>query len=108
MEKNSIALLMLMFLLIGINQIRAASIISYSLTTQNPQQFEKVELNIQVSATFSNAYNIPEIILDMVATSPSGKTIVQPCFMSLVIVPHPTGQQDLHLKRAEITPIFSA
>ena len=60
--------------------INQPSILSYSLATPNPQQFGKAEINIQVSATFSNAYNASEIVLDMIATSPSGKTIIQPCF----------------------------
>ena len=46
----------------------------------SPQQFTKVEFTIPVTTPFTNAYDANEISLDMVATSPSGLTIVQPCF----------------------------
>ncbi len=42
--------------------------------------YEKTEWDISLTAPFTNPYNSKEITLDMVLTSPSGKTVAMPCF----------------------------
>jgi endoglucanase len=72
--------LLLAMLSIFVIQVNAQTISSYAMVTGSAQQYTKVEFNIAVSGSFSNAYNAAEISLDMMITSPAGVSIDQPCY----------------------------
>lgn len=48
--------------------------------TSNIRQYEKAEFSIVLKETFENPYDQREVALNMVLTSPSGKSLVLPCF----------------------------
>lgn len=48
--------------------------------TENSIQFEKVEFALSLKAPFINPYDSRDIALDMILTSPSGRSMTLPCF----------------------------
>ena len=46
----------------------------------NVKQYSKTEFDVSVSSAFNNPYDEREIALNMILTSPSGKTLVLPCY----------------------------
>ena len=50
------------------------------LLTKTPRQYEKAEWNIQLRGVWTNPYLEEEVTLDMHLISPSGKSLVLPCY----------------------------
>jgi hypothetical protein len=50
------------------------------LINKTVNQYEKAEWDIKLNTTFENPYDLNEITLDLIITSPSGEKLVQPCF----------------------------
>lgn len=48
--------------------------------TKNPFQYQKSEWEIELNTDFVNPFDMNEITLDMLLTSPSGAKLVLPCF----------------------------
>lgn len=57
-----------------------AQIGRFVLLTKLPRQYERVEWNIQLTASWANPYLQEDVYLDMHITSPSGKSILLPCY----------------------------
>jgi hypothetical protein len=53
---------------------------SQRLVTADVRQYEKAEFGITLKENFSNPYDEREVALNMVLTSPSGKSLLLPCF----------------------------
>lgn len=53
---------------------------SERLVTSNVRQYEKAEFSIVLKEDFRNPYDQREVALNMVLTSPSGKSLLLPCF----------------------------
>ena len=48
--------------------------------TTNSIQFEKTEFDIELTSVFTNPFDSKEIALDMLITSPTGKSLALPCY----------------------------
>lgn len=68
------------------------------LLNKEVHQYQKAEWNIDVSSIFVNPYDLNEITLDLIVTSPTGEKLVQPCFF----VSGTSGNQSLW--KARFTP----
>ena len=75
-----------------------AQIQSTTLVTKSVSQYQKTDWNIEVTSTFTNPYDLNEITLDLILTSPAGEKLVQPCFFESGT----TGNQSLW--KARFTP----
>lgn len=53
---------------------------SYKLLSTSVKQYELAEWEINLKADFENPYLQEDIALDLIFTSPSGKTLVLPCY----------------------------
>src|SRR5688572_16889357 len=77
---------MRIFLIISISILCLAGgcaqklITRHDLITQEVKQYQKAEFDIEVSSTFKNPYDEREVALDMLLTSPSGKSLMLPCY----------------------------
>lgn len=60
-------------------------------------QYEKAEFDINIKSSFTNPYDAKEIALDMMITTPSGNSIVLPCFYN-------SGTSDASGWKARFTP----
>lgn len=67
----------LLFLCAG---IACAQIKTVTLKTVNPSLYERVDIDIELVAKFSNPYFQEEAALDMHITTPSGKKLMLPCY----------------------------
>jgi hypothetical protein len=59
-----------------------AQIHSVSTVSTPAAQYGKIELDLNLTAEWSNPYDPKEVALDMALTAPSGKTLSLPCFYS--------------------------
>lgn len=57
-----------------------AQILKTELLNETVTQYQKAEWNISLKTSWNNPYAYAEIALDMLLTSPSGKTLTLPCF----------------------------
>ena len=55
-------------------------IIKSSIHTTQPEQYSKVEVDIELMQKFNNPYMQEEAALDMLIVTPSGKEQVLPCY----------------------------
>ncbi len=69
-----------LFLILAVCSVSTAQIKQAILKTEKVQQFGKAEWDIQLTGEWSNPYLMEDIALDMLLTSPSGKTVTVPCF----------------------------
>lgn len=56
----------------------------YSLLTTRVWQYQKAEWNIDINETFQNPFDSREVSLDMMITTPSGRSLVLPCYYDTV------------------------
>lgn len=80
---KSIKLFCLLFLTLAFtitNAFGQNKIKKYKLLTSAVQQYERADWEINLKANFDNPYLQEDITLDLVFTSPSGKSIVLPCY----------------------------
>jgi hypothetical protein len=68
---------------ISVSFLHAQKIVSYS-SPEKTAQFARTNFEIHVNGAFRNPHDLREVTLDMIATSPSGKKIVVPCYFELV------------------------
>ena len=74
------------FTLVGVfallvNSLHAQKLISKQLLlTKHVKQYEKTEFEISAAIDFINPYDQQDVSLDMIVTSPSGKSLVVPCY----------------------------
>lgn len=80
--KKYFTLIHLIFLLISVSSVSYAQdkINKSTLQTSPPVQYEKTEFDIALASSFTNPYDSREIGLDLILTSPTGKSITLPCF----------------------------
>ena len=97
--KNSAIPLILLFFLSAIFNINAQSKIT-SINSLNKQvlQYHKAEWGIQLHSKFDNPYDRRDVKLDMLLTSPSGQSIVLPCF-------YDSGDTTVSLWKARFAPV---
>jgi hypothetical protein len=60
--------------------IAQEAIKSVNRLTSNPLEYEKTEIEINLSVPFENPYDAKDVKLDMILDSPSGKPLTLPCF----------------------------
>lgn len=65
---------------VGVNSYAQIKIESHNLLNKTVTEYEKAEWNIHLSAPFINPFDQNDIILDMILTAPSGKSVVVPCY----------------------------
>lgn len=75
--KNRIFLLVC---LLGLSITMCGQIIKSSILTTRPEQYSKVEVDIELMQKFNNPYMQEDIALDMLLITPSGKKQILPCF----------------------------
>lgn len=73
-------LLFLLPFLFVLNGFTQSAIIRVNQLTTNSIQFEKTEFDIDLITGFTNPFDSKEIALDMLITSPAGKTLALPCY----------------------------
>ena len=66
-------------LCLGLSLGTGAQIRQSTLLTFLPEQYGKVELDIEVKQSYRNPYAQEDIALDMLVTAPSGKELRLPC-----------------------------
>lgn len=71
---------LLLLCLLGLNSPMEGQTIQSSVVTARPQQYGKVEVDIQLRQHFTNPYRQEEVALDMLITAPSAKEEVLPCY----------------------------
>lgn len=76
MKKFCLAIL----ILFTANQTLFAQIKQATLITAKPALYRKAEWNIKLIGTWDNPYLQQDVALDMLLTSPSGKSLVLPCY----------------------------
>lgn len=74
---NKIRLIVLMLL---VNGVCIGQIKTIVFKTSNPEQYSKVDFDVELIAQFSNPYFQEEVALDMNIVTPSGKKITLPCY----------------------------
>lgn len=62
------------------NSFGRSKIKGFKLLTISAKQFERTDWEINLKADFENPYLQEDITLDLLFTSPSGKTLVLPCY----------------------------
>jgi hypothetical protein len=60
--------------------IACAQIKTVSLKTATPQQYGRIDIDIELVAKFTNPYFQEEVALNMQITTPSGKKLLLPCY----------------------------
>ena len=65
------------FAIQGFSQV---AITKVNQLTTNAIQFEKTEFDLDLTTVYSNPFDSKEIALDMLITSPAGKSLVLPCY----------------------------
>ena len=84
------------------SSVAGAEIKRVTLKTKNPIQYNKVDIDIELVAQFSNPYFQEEVKLDMYIKTPSGKELVYLVILSWEKVRKPHyGKLDLLLKNQE-------
>lgn len=73
---KKIILLLLIFFAVTSN----AQIKNVTLKTNQPIQYERVDIDIELTTKFTNPYFQEEAALDMLITTPSGKKLLLPCY----------------------------
>lgn len=73
-------------------------IIKSSIYTTQPEQYNKVEIDIELSQKFDNPYMQEDIALDMLIITPSGKEQALPCYFVS------EKKRDLSFWKARYTP----
>lgn len=66
--------------LLSMNISIYGQIIKSSIHTTQPEQYSKVEVDIELMQKFNNPYMQEEVALDMLIVTPSGKEQVLPCY----------------------------
>lgn len=79
MKTNRYLLFILLFF-IGFHSRASSQISQYTLLTTEPRQYEKMEWDITLICTWENPYLYPNIAVDMLFETPSGKSISLPCY----------------------------
>jgi hypothetical protein len=77
---NKTYFFLLLSFIFAMNGFSQETIKAVSQLTTNSIQFEKTEFDIDVTSGFSNPFDSKEIALDMLLTSPSGKSLSLPCY----------------------------
>ncbi|MBU3814574.1 MAG: DUF5060 domain-containing protein [Candidatus Bacteroides intestinipullorum] len=85
-------------LCLGLSLGTGAQIRQSTLLTFLPEQYGKVELDIEVKQSYRNPYAQEDIALDMLVTAPSGKELRLPCYFEKA------GQGKLSYWKAHFTP----
>ena len=57
-----------------------AQVKTANITTAQPMQYQRVDITIELIAKWANPYLQEDVALDMLITSPSGKSLVLPCY----------------------------
>ncbi len=76
MKKFCLAIL----IVISTTQFLQAQINSTKLLTKKPFEYDKTVFDIQLTANWNNPYLQEDVALDMLITSPSGKSLTLPCY----------------------------
>jgi hypothetical protein len=74
--KNSI----IIWVLLLITGSSFAQIKTVTLKTIRPEQYERIDIDIELIAGFQNPYIQEEVALDMLITTPSGDKLLLPCY----------------------------
>jgi len=77
--KTKYILLFLSFIY-AVNGFAQDAISRVNQLTVNAVQFEKTEFDIELTSVFTNPFDSKEIALDMLLTSPAGKSLALPCY----------------------------
>ena len=56
----------------------------YRLLTTTVLQYQKAEWSIDINETYKNPFDSREVSLDMMITTPSGKSLALPCYFDTV------------------------
>lgn len=72
--------ILLLICLVSISVTINGQIIKSSIHTAQPEQYNKVEINIELTQKFDNPYMQEDIALDLLVSTPSGKEQVLPCY----------------------------
>lgn len=77
---NKIYFFLLLSFIFTMNGFSQEAIKGINQLTSNSIQFEKTEFDIAIISDFVNPFDSKEIALDMLLTSPSGKSLALPCY----------------------------
>lgn len=75
MKKTTLLILAVLFANVVAGQIKTVT-----LNTNAPEQYARVDIEIELVAKFENPHFQEEVALDMHITAPSGKKLVLPCY----------------------------
>jgi len=78
--KDILKLLSTLFLIGATSYSISGQITQIDQLTENPLQYDKIEWEILLKASWNNPYNDSEIALNLHLTAPSGKELLLPCY----------------------------